>query len=183
MKSILEKVEQFAATAHEGQRRKFRDEPYINHPVRVMQLCSEQTTSLPVLAAALLHDVLEDTPVTADQIREFLSPLMDSANTDRTLKLVDELTDRFVKANYPEWNRRKRKLKEAERLSKISAEAQMVKYADIIDNSTEFASAETDFAAVYLRECNTLLQKMTKGDPVLHKKAQDTVQKQLELLK
>ncbi|MGN6418653.1 MAG: HD domain-containing protein [Pseudobacter sp.] len=183
MKSILDKVEQFAAAAHEGQRRKFRDEPYINHPVRVMQLCRAYSNDLPVLAAALLHDVLEDTAVTADQIGEFLTPLMDAASTDKTLKLVDELTDRFVKANYPGWNRRKRKAKEQERLSNTSAEAQTIKYADIIDNSTEFARAETDFAEVFLRECNSLLKKMTKGNPELYKKAQDTVLAQLELLR
>lgn len=182
MRSILDQVEQFAAAAHEGQRRKFRDEPYINHPVRVMQLCSSQTNELTVLAAALLHDVLEDTPVTADQIREFLNGLMDVASTEKTLQLVDELTDRFVKASYPGWNRRKRKAKEAERLGNTSAEAQTVKYADIIDNATEFANAETDFAEVFLRECRTLLKIMTKGDPVLHRRAIDTVQQQLDLL-
>lgn len=182
MRSILDKVEEFAAAAHEGQRRKFRDEPYINHPLRVMKLCSAYSQELPVLAAALLHDVLEDTAVTADQIQTFLIPLMNTTDTERTLQLVDELTDRFVKASYPGWNRRKRKSKEQERLSNTSAEAQTIKYADIIDNSTEFASAETDFAEVYLRECNALLKKMTKGNPELSRKAKDIVDQQLSRL-
>lgn len=180
MVDILNQIEQFAAKAHEGQRRKFVDEPYIVHPVRVMTICNSYSNDLPVLAAALLHDVLEDTPVTALQIKAFLSTLMDTTNTERTLLLVDELTDRYVKSDYPTLNRRTRKNKEAERLSKVSADAQTIKYADIIDNSTEFANADASFVKTFLHECNTLLKKMTKGHPEVHKKALHKVEAQLE---
>lgn len=180
MDDILNQVEQFAAKAHESQRRKFTDEPYIVHPVRVMKRCRKYTNDLPVLAAALLHDVLEDTSVTALQMKVFLSAIMDTASTERTLMLVDELTDRFVKADYPKLNRRTRKSKEAERLSKVSADAQTIKYADIIDNCTEFANADAGFVKTFLHECNALLKKMTKGNPEVYRKALQTVETQLE---
>lgn len=62
---ILKNIEEFARQAHGDQQRKFADEPYIMHPIRVMQLCGEYASDLPVLSAALLHDVLEDTAVMA----------------------------------------------------------------------------------------------------------------------
>ena len=46
-------------------------------------------------------------------------------------------TDIYTKQNYPGWNRRKRKQKEAERLAVAHPDAQTVKYADIIDNNIE----------------------------------------------
>ena len=42
--ALIEKVQAFAAKAHEGQRRKFADEPYSNHVVRVMQTCNKVST-------------------------------------------------------------------------------------------------------------------------------------------
>jgi (p)ppGpp synthase/HD superfamily hydrolase len=183
MENLLEQVKQFAANAHGSQRRKFIDEPYIAHPIRVMELCKEYTTDTAVLAAALLHDVLEDTPVSKEEIQHFLSTLMNASTTERTVRLVDELTDRFIKANYPQWNRRVRKSKEAERLTATSADAQTIKYADIIDNSAEFASQENDFAEVFLRECNALLKKMNKGNAELRQRALKVVEEELEKLK
>jgi guanosine-3',5'-bis(diphosphate) 3'-pyrophosphohydrolase len=179
MDEVLEQVKDFAAKAHGEQRRKFADEPYIAHPIRVMEICAAYTSDVTILAAALLHDVLEDTPVKKEQIKDFLLTVMDAAKTQRTLQLVDELTDRYVKANYPQWNRRKRKTKEAERLANTSAESQTIKYADIIDNSAEIATQDTDFAKVFLHECNALLKKMTKGNQELYRRAVETVQEGL----
>ncbi|HEX7904624.1 MAG TPA: HD domain-containing protein [Chitinophagaceae bacterium] len=172
---ILEQVKQFAEKAHGDQQRKFEPEPYSVHLVRVMNLTKEYVHEIPVLAAALLHDVLEDTPVSSGQINDFLIPLMGEKDTRRTLKLVTELTDVYVKDNYPQWNRRKRKQKEAERLSRVSSAGQTIKYADIIDNSTTIAKAEDDFAKVYLMECRALLKEMKNGDPQLYKRAINTV--------
>jgi guanosine-3',5'-bis(diphosphate) 3'-pyrophosphohydrolase len=183
MDNVLEQVKAFATKAHGEQRRKFADEPYIAHPIRVMEICAAHTKDVAVLAAALLHDVLEDTAVKKDELQVFLNGVMDSTKAQRTLLLVDELTDRYVKANYPQWNRRKRKSKETERLEKTSAESQTIKYADIIDNSAEIAHQETDdFAIVFLKECQALLKRLDKGNPVLHQRALDTVQEGLAYL-
>lgn len=177
---ILEQVKQFAEKAHGDQQRKFEPAPYIVHLVRVMELTKEYIQDIPVLAAALLHDVLEDTPVSSGQINDFLIPLMGEKNTRRTLQLVTELTDVYVKDNYPQWNRRKRKQKEAQRLGQVSPAGQTIKYADIIDNSTTIAKAEDNFVKVYLTECRALLKEMKNGNPQLYKRAVDTVDRCME---
>lgn len=183
MNNLLQQITEYAAKAHGDQRRKFIDEPYIQHPIRVMEICSEYTSDHAVLAAALLHDVVEDTPLRKEEIHFFLLTLMDAVTAERTVKLVDALTDRFTKTNYPEWNRRKRKLKESDRLGNAVADAQTIKYADIIDNSNEFANQDTDFVPVFLRECLALLKKMDKGNAALRKRALDVVEGELEKLK
>lgn len=171
MKTILEKIEAFADQAHGDQQRKYADERYIEHPLRVMKICKHYGYPLPVLAAAILHDVLEDTNTTPKQLKEFLLGVMPETEAHHTLALVSELTDVYIKANYPRMNRQKRKAKEANRLEKISAEAQTIKYADIIDNAEGMTAHDTDFAPVYLKECSTLLQKMKKGNKELRDKA------------
>ena len=58
----------FARDAHEGQKRR-SGEPYIIHPVAVAQILAEMGMDADSICAALLHDVVEDTPVTAQQVR------------------------------------------------------------------------------------------------------------------
>jgi (p)ppGpp synthase/HD superfamily hydrolase len=172
---ILIQIQGFAKDAHGDQQRKFEPEPYITHLVRVKKLCEEYTTERPILAAALLHDVLEDTAVTKQQIIDFLSFIMSEKETKLTVQFVTELTDVFTKKNYPLWNRRKRKLKEAARLGEASPQAQTIKYADIIDNSQSIINSTDNFASVYLYECRDLLKQINKGDKDLYKRAVDTV--------
>ena len=172
---ILKNVEAFAAEAHGKQMRKYADEQYIHHPIRVMETVRTLTQDVTMLAAALLHDVLEDTPVGPRELGNFLSTVMDKPRAERTLDLVEELTDVYVKADYPTMNRRTRRTKEAGRLSDASPDAQTIKYADVIDNSVDISHQETDFALVYLRECKQLLQEINKGNPQLYERAVRTV--------
>jgi (p)ppGpp synthase/HD superfamily hydrolase len=180
MEQILEKIKAFADRCHGDQMRKYSDERYIVHPERVMQICKQYTNDITMLAAALLHDVLEDTPVSEQEIRQFLSPLLSEEQVARTLELVEELTDVYVKARYPQWNRRKRKQKETARLKNSSAAAQTIKYADIMDNAPEIAAKDPDFARRFLFEARDLLKAMDKGDPRLYKQAQEAVNKCLQ---
>src|SRR3954454_23071399 len=113
--AILEEIKDFADRAHGNQMRRYTPERYIVHPIRVMKTCKEYTNDITILAAALLHDVLEDTPVTKKELLAFLLKLMSEENAKRTVQLVEELTDIYIKENYPTWNRKKRKIKEAER--------------------------------------------------------------------
>ncbi|MDO4776576.1 MAG: RelA/SpoT family protein [Cardiobacteriaceae bacterium] len=66
--AAVEKAAIFGAIAHDGQKRQSGG-PYFTHPIAVCRLLASQRFDLPVLQAALLHDVLEDTPVTADEMR------------------------------------------------------------------------------------------------------------------
>ena len=175
MEKVLEKIQTFADQSHGIQQRKYSPDKYIVHPVRVMETCRTYLPVLPVLAAALLHDVLEDTPVTKEEIKQFLLLLLDEETTTRTTGLVEELTDIYTRKKYPGWNRKKRRAKEAKRLSKTSAEAQTIKYADIIDNSLDLKNAEPDFARLFLFECRALLKAMNDGNDELRQIAIKTV--------
>ncbi len=66
--ALLERAYQVAATAHEGQFRQSGD-PYITHPVAVAQILADLGIGSTTLAAALLHDTVEDTDYTLDMLR------------------------------------------------------------------------------------------------------------------
>ncbi len=182
MKEILQKVRDFADRAHGDQMRKYAPDRYIVHPIRVMEICENYTQELPALVAALLHDVLEDTNTEKTEILEFLNTVMEPEEANRALRLVIELTDVYVKSDYPEWNRDKRKGKEAERLSKVSATAQTIKYADILDNSNEITKYDPHFAPKYLKEVKHVLSLAKNGNKTLYKRALNTVVGELESL-
>jgi len=67
--ATLERAYLVAELAHRGQSR-LSGEPYISHPVAVTALLADLHLDADALAAALLHDVVEDTPLALDQIRE-----------------------------------------------------------------------------------------------------------------
>lgn len=69
---ILQKAYDFARRAHASQQRASL-EPFFSHPLAVTQILLELRLDLPTLCAGLLHDVLEDTPVTRDEIRDKFS--------------------------------------------------------------------------------------------------------------
>jgi len=77
----------FAAQKHAGQMRKELNEPYINHPLRCGAIAAQLGYSSSVIAALHLHDVIEDTPTTLEELRSFCP--------DETIELVDALTKRF----------------------------------------------------------------------------------------
>jgi (p)ppGpp synthase/HD superfamily hydrolase len=172
---ILHQVMTFADNCHNEQMRRYTSDRYIVHPERVMKICREYTNDITVLSAALLHDVLEDTPVTKVEVKDFLSERMSEQQVNKTVQLIDELTDIYTKKNYLKWNRRKRKNEEADRLAKTSAEAQTIKYADIIDNAPEIAEKDPDFAKRFIPECTALLKRITKGNAELYNRAVNTV--------
>ena len=68
--TVLDKAIGFAARAHAGQVRKGTSTPYILHPLEAAAICATVTDDLEVLAAAVLHDVVEDTGISIDQVEE-----------------------------------------------------------------------------------------------------------------
>ena len=176
----MKQVRDFADKAHGEQKRKYTPDRYIVHPVRVMEICANYTNELPVLAAALLHDVLEDTSVGKNEMYTFLLTVMNEAEARQTVQLVVELTDVYTKPAYPRWNRRKRKGKEAARIEKTSGHSQTVKYADIIDNCKEIVEHDPDFAGLFLMECRSLMNVMPGGHPDLRREALAVVDRSLQ---
>lgn len=75
---LITKATIFAAKAHDGARRKGSGMPYILHPMEAASIVSTMTRRSDLIVAALLHDVLEDTPVTYEELKtEFGSTIAD----------------------------------------------------------------------------------------------------------
>lgn len=72
--SKLDDALRFAIEAHAGMRRKGDDVPYILHPLEVVTIAASLTSDEDVLCAAALHDVVEDTPHTTEELREAFGP-------------------------------------------------------------------------------------------------------------
>ena len=70
----LEQAITFAVNAHEEQKRKGKERPYILHPLEVLAIVSALTEDEDVLCAAVLHDTVEDTSVKLDDIEEAFGP-------------------------------------------------------------------------------------------------------------
>lgn len=66
---MIDRAIQFAAHAHDGMYRKGNHQPYIFHPLEVLSLVSLMSDDDDILCAAVLHDTVEDTPVTIEDIR------------------------------------------------------------------------------------------------------------------
>lgn len=71
--ALLEKAYHYAQKAHEGQVRN-SGEPYIIHPLAVAQILASLELDAPTLVAGLLHDVVEDTPITLEEIEKHFGP-------------------------------------------------------------------------------------------------------------
>lgn len=168
MEDKLQFVLEIASSAHKGQKRKLINEPYFQHPLRVMQRCALVTEDLCVLAAALLHDVLEKTAVTEIQLRGQLSARFNNEDTTRILSLVRELTDVYNAKDYPQKNYRQRNQLEAERLGMISADGQTIKYGDIIDNCDRIILEEPREAQKSITGYTNLLRVMHNGNIQLY---------------
>jgi len=147
---------EFAAQAHGriDQRRKYTFEPYIVHPVEVARLTLRYDPRIESLMAALCHDVLEDTPVTYDElVREF---------GDEVAHLVGELTDVATKAD---GNRAARNAIECARLARASSQAKTIKLMDIASNVRSVVTHDPKFARVYLPEKAEQLKALEGGHP------------------
>ena len=141
---LVKEAARFAAFAHGAinQRRKYTFKPYIVHPAEVARLLWRAGERDPrVLAAAWLHDVVEDTPTTLEQVRQ--------AFGETVATWVDELTDKAT----PEMGTRvARKAFERARLATISLPAKTIKLADMLSNGCQIAGLDAKFAPVYLHE-------------------------------
>ena len=164
MSELLHKAVDFATVMHNGQDRKYIGLPYITHPLAVMEIVRGVTDDENMLAAAVLHDVVEDTPCSIDQIAiEFGADVAG---------LVYELTD----VSKPEdGNREVRKAIDRKRLGKVSDRAKTIKLADLIHNSGSIVEHGSGFADVYMREKSLLLSVLSGGDLGLLQIASDIV--------
>jgi len=128
--SIVLAASAFAAHKHRDQRRKGADaSPYINHPIAVANVLANeaQITDPAALAAALLHDTIEDTDTTLDELRgEF---------GDEIAAIVMEVTD---DKSLPKQERKRLQIEHA---ATLSEKAKWVKLADKICNVRDMSQS------------------------------------------
>ncbi len=91
-RALLRRAWAVGAAAHAGQTRK-SGEPYITHPVAVAQVLAEQGLDVETLVAAILHDTIEDTPLSrgdiAQQFGETVAELVDGVTKLDKLQFAD----------------------------------------------------------------------------------------------
>ncbi len=146
--SMIDSAIAFAATAHAEQRRKYTNEPYIFHPIEVVHILMEHgIDDEDTLVAAMLHDVVEDCPISIDTIERRFGASVAA--------IVYDLTEQETGGN-----RATRKQREAERLWTVSEKAQNIKAADLISNTISIVDHAPGFARVYLPEKREVLRGM-----------------------
>ena len=124
--ALLDRAIIFAVRAHSGTERRGKGYPYIVHPLEAVEIVATMTADQELLAAAALHDTVEDTDVTVEQIRAEFG--------DRIAALVAEESDQFEAGVSEEdsWHARKRAA--IDRLAKASRDAKIVALGDKLSN-------------------------------------------------
>lgn len=145
-------AEDYARGAHGEQKRKYTGADYVTHCINVAETVATVTSDAEVIAAAVLHDTIEDTPATYTDILLAFGP--------RVAKLVMEVTD----ASRPEdGNRAARKAIDLKHLAQSSYFGATIKLADIIDNSRDILAHDENFARIYLKEKAAALAVLQHG--------------------
>jgi len=173
MTDLVQRASQYATQVHTqvGQLRKYTQQPYQVHLKAVAQMVAEISDDEEMIAAAWLHDTVEDTEATFQDIElEFGTEVAD---------LVSQLTDVSKTAD---GNRAVRKAIDRAHLALASPRAKTIKLADLIDNCRDITRNDENFARVFVTEMAALLEVLDGGDVVLYKRAHKTLRTSLEKL-
>ncbi|MBU2612221.1 MAG: HD domain-containing protein [Nanoarchaeota archaeon] len=163
---ITDIAKNFAKEKHMGQVRKFQGEPYFNHVEKVSKIIEENKESShknELVAAALLHDTLENTNTNEKELKENFGELITS--------LVKELT-----TDKKESQSIGKKEYLAEKLSntgKVSSWGLVIKLADRLDNVSDLHKSEKKFRENYIDETKHILKTLEE------KRALTSTQKKL----
>ena len=173
---LILKAAHFAAQKHRDQRRKDKEvSPYINHPISVAKIISEigNIEDPEVLAAALLHDTLEDTETTVEE-------LIDNFG-ERVCSLVEEVTD---DKTLPKFERKQRQIDHAKELTGGAA---LIKLGDKISNVTDITNTpptnwDSNRRLEYFEWAEEVINNCPKVNTSLEKYFKDSIQKGREKL-
>ena len=116
----------FAVQAHHNTERRGKGFPYIVHPMEAVEIVATITPDQELLAAAALHDTIEDTDVTVEQLRE--------AFGERVAELVYAESDQFAEGISEEESWHERKQAAINRLAAASHDAKIVAMGDKLSN-------------------------------------------------
>ena len=165
MKCSLE----YATLAHSeiNHTRKYTGEDYIHHPIAVADIVRTVEHTPEMVAAAHLHDVVEDTIRTMEDIREVFSETVSN--------YVEFLTN--PSKEFPELSRKVRKEMDRLSLAEAPADVHTIKVADLIHNSVSIIEHDKHFAKLFVVEMEALLDTLVGADEILMKRARDIVKK------
>ncbi len=129
--SLLDRAIIFAVRAHAGTERRGKGFPYIVHPLEAVEIVATMTPDQELLAAAALHDTVEDTGVTVEQIRAEFG--------ERVAALVEAESDVFIEGISETDSWRARKQAAIDRLAAAPRDAKMVALGDKLSNMRAIA--------------------------------------------
>ena len=129
--TLLDRAIVFAVHAHAGTERRGKGFPYIVHPMEAVEIVATMTRDQELLAAAALHDTVEDTDTTVEQIREEFG--------DRIATLVASESDTMPEGVSEEDSWHARKQAAIDRLARASHDAKMVALGDKLSNMRAIA--------------------------------------------
>jgi (p)ppGpp synthase/HD superfamily hydrolase len=138
---------------HDTQIRRFTLAPYWTHPIRVATLVMKYKESHEIdnlIKAALYHDSLEDTALTADKLTELTNPLV----TSLVLELTNDSTEikRLGKAEYMK-----------QKILGLTSWALVIKLLDRLDNCSDFIYAPSYFVIKYSNETWGMIEALQKN--------------------
>ena len=128
---LLDRAIIFAVKAHAGTERRGKGFPYIVHPMEAVEIVATITPDQELLAAAALHDVIEDTDISADELRAEFG--------DRIANLVVAESDVFPEGVSEEDSWRARKQAAIDRLAAAPRDAKIVAMGDKLSNMRAIA--------------------------------------------
>jgi guanosine-3',5'-bis(diphosphate) 3'-pyrophosphohydrolase len=170
--SLLFKALSFSAEKHTKQRRKDIDKtPYINHPISLANILAQRwVIDENVLCAAILHDTIEDTETTVDELQEHFG--------EKITSIVLEVTDD------KSLEKSVRKQKQVEHAATISHEAKLVKLADKIANITDIINSppadwSTDRKKDYFNWAKAVVDNLRGAHQGLEKDFDDLINNKL----
>lgn len=144
---MLARAKSFAEIKHQNQYRKNTNIPYVTHPIAVAEKVMPFTQDIEVIAAAYLHDTLEDTQTTEIELEQLFGP--------RVAKLVCELTsdktqiEKMGKAKYI-----------AAKINHMSSHARLIKFCDRWDNVSDLTRTPQEFAKRYAHETEEIIRQL-----------------------
>lgn len=150
---LLNEAIKFAVDAHAGMVRKGTDTPFIVHPMEVASITAAMTEDIEVIAAAVLHDVAEDTKYTVEDIRERFG--------DRVAELVSAESENKHEDRPANETWKERKQETIDHMSKLSREAKIICLSDKLAN---LRSIDRDLDHIG----PVLWERFNQKDPTMH---------------
>jgi (p)ppGpp synthase/HD superfamily hydrolase len=162
---LLEKAAFMAFDYHKNQTRKFKDEPQVNHCLRVGSLLGDYTDDPDIVAAGITHDILEDTYAVVVDLEETLN--------HRVANLVWELTDNKRLKSSMDYN-----LYTLDKFNSLSNDAFTIKLVDRLDNLTDLVNlpqAPISFVKKYVYAIDYTIDNLQRELVPVHESLLDTL--------